>query len=45
MSNEEQVDANTPPTFLVHSKDDRGVPIKNSEAFLAALKNTTCRAS
>lgn len=38
MSNEEQVDANTPPTFLVHSKDDRGVPIKNSEAFLAALK-------
>ncbi|MBX2852856.1 MAG: alpha/beta hydrolase [Phycisphaeraceae bacterium] len=37
MSNEEQVDANTPPTFLVHSKDDKAVPIKNSEAFLAAL--------
>ena len=38
MSNEEQVDENTPPTFLVHSKDDKAVPIKNSEAFLAALK-------
>jgi len=38
LSNEEQVGANTPPTFLVHSKDDRAVPIKNSEAFLAALK-------
>jgi acetyl esterase/lipase len=38
MSNEERVDKNTPPTFLVHSKDDKAVPIKNSEAFLAALK-------
>ena len=38
LSNEEQVDANTPPTFLVHSKDDRAVKIKNSEMFLAAMK-------
>lgn len=38
LSNEEQVDANTPPAFLVHSKDDRVVKIKNSEMFLAALK-------
>ena len=38
MSNEEQVDESTPPTLLVHSKDDRAVPIKNSEAFLAAMK-------
>ncbi|MEO0475268.1 MAG: alpha/beta hydrolase [Planctomycetota bacterium] len=38
LSNEEQVDENTPPTFLVHSKDDKAVPIKNSEMFLAALK-------
>ncbi|MEM9347968.1 MAG: alpha/beta hydrolase [Planctomycetota bacterium] len=37
LSNEEQVDENTPPTFLVHSKDDRAVPIKNSEQVLAAL--------
>lgn len=38
MSNEQQVDQKTPPTFLVHSKDDKVVPIKNSEQFLAALK-------
>ncbi|MEM9110488.1 MAG: alpha/beta hydrolase [Planctomycetota bacterium] len=37
LSNEEQIDEDTPPTFLVHSKDDRAVPIKNSEQFLAAL--------
>ena len=38
MSNEEQVNEKTPPTLLVHSKDDKAVPIKNSEAYLAALK-------
>ena len=38
MSTEKQVNAQTPPTLLVHSKDDRGVPIGNSELFLAALK-------
>lgn len=38
MSNDEQVNEKTPPTFLVHSKDDKAVPIKNSELFLAALK-------
>lgn len=38
LSNEEQVDETTPPTLMVHSKDDRAVPIKNSEAFLAAMK-------
>lgn len=38
MSNEERVDKTTPPTLLVHSKDDKAVPIKNSEAFLAAMK-------
>ncbi|MGB0768172.1 MAG: alpha/beta hydrolase, partial [Phycisphaeraceae bacterium] len=38
MSTEKRVDAKTPPTLLVHSKDDRAVPIGNSELFLEALK-------
>lgn len=38
LSNEKQVNKDTPPTLLVHSKDDRAVPIGNSELFLAALK-------
>ena len=38
LSNDERVDAKTPPTFLVHSKDDKTVPIANSERFLAGLK-------
>lgn len=38
MSTEKQVGKKTPPTLLVHSKDDRGVPIENSELFFAALK-------
>lgn len=37
MSNDEQVDQSTPPTLLVHSKDDRAVPIANSELFLKAM--------
>lgn len=36
-SNERQVTAQTPPTFLVHAADD-GVKIENSELFAAALK-------
>lgn len=36
-SNEKQVNANTPPTFLVHATDDSAVPIKNSEEFRNAL--------
>lgn len=38
MSNDEQINAQTPPTFLVHSKDDKAVLIENSERFLAGLK-------
>ena len=38
LSTEKQVNQDTPPTLLVHSKDDKGVPIGNSELFLAALK-------
>ncbi|WP_233267520.1 alpha/beta hydrolase [Algibacter sp. L1A34] len=37
-SNELQVTKNTPRTFLVHSGDDKAVPIKNSLKFYEALK-------
>ena len=38
MSTEKQVTKNTPPTYLVHGKADRGVKPKNSELFYEALK-------
>ncbi|AUD07496.1 esterase [Spirosoma pollinicola] len=39
-SNELQVTAQTPPTFLVHAEDDKAVPVENSINFyLACLKN------
>jgi acetyl esterase/lipase len=37
-SNEKQVTAQTPPTFLVHADDDTGVPSRNSVEFYMALK-------
>ncbi|PCJ92313.1 MAG: esterase [Flavobacteriaceae bacterium] len=37
-SNELQVNANTPPTLLVHAADDEGVPVENSLLFFKALK-------
>jgi len=37
-SNELQVNAQTPPAFLVHAKDDKAVPIDNSEMYLDQLK-------
>lgn len=36
-SNEQNVDGSTPPTFLVHAKDD-GVKVENSLLFAAALQ-------
>ncbi len=36
-SNELQVTAQTPPTFLVHATDDDAVPVMNSIAFYKAL--------
>ncbi len=36
-SNELQVKANTPPTFIVHSADDEAVPVENSLLFYQAL--------
>ena len=38
-SNESQVTADTPPAFIVHSRPDQTVPIKNSELFAEALKS------
>ncbi len=37
-SNEKQVTANTPPTFLAHAVDDQPVPIENSRALYRALQ-------
>jgi len=37
-SNEKQVTKETPPTFLVHAADDRGLPVENSLRFFEALK-------
>lgn len=38
MSNELQVTPETPPTFLVHTTDDAGVPVENSLDFYRALR-------
>ena len=37
-SNELQVNSNTPPTFLIHSKDDDVVKVSNSTRFQEALQ-------
>ncbi|WPU95101.1 alpha/beta hydrolase [Mucilaginibacter sabulilitoris] len=36
-SNEKQITANTPPTFLVHAEDDKTVPVQNSLMFYDSL--------
>ncbi len=38
LSNEKQVTADTPPTFLWHTEDDPGVPVENSLLFAQALR-------
>ena len=38
-SNELQVNENTPPTFIVHSTNDKAVPVENSLNFFKALKD------
>lgn len=38
-SNEEQVDAQTPPAFIVHAADDKAVPVKNSLAYIEKLNS------
>jgi acetyl esterase/lipase len=37
-SAERHVDANTPPTFLVHAFDDEAVPVENSLRFMNAMR-------
>jgi acetyl esterase/lipase len=37
-SNELQIDKNTPPTLLIHSVDDKAVPIENSLRYFEKLK-------
>ncbi len=38
LSNESQVNAQTPPTFLFHTANDRTVPVENSVNFFLALR-------
>ena len=38
LSNEKQVTAQTPPTFLFHTNEDTGVPAENSVLFYLALR-------
>jgi acetyl esterase/lipase len=38
-SNELHIDRNTPPTFMVHSFDDKAVPIENTFRYLQNLKD------
>lgn len=38
LSNERQVTSETPPTFLVHTDEDKGVPAENSIHFYLALR-------
>ena len=38
LSNEKQVTAQTPPTFLFHTNEDKGVPSENSVLFYLALR-------
>ena len=38
LSNEKQVTAQTPPTFLLHTDEDKGVPAENSVMFYLALR-------
>jgi len=38
LSNEKQVTLETPPTFLVHTYEDKGVPAENSIYFYLALR-------
>ena len=44
-SNELQVTANTPPTFLVHAQDDKAVPLENSLLYFQALHSHGIKAA
>ncbi len=36
-SNHKQITSNTPPTFIVHSMDDKAVPVQNSFQYMSML--------
>lgn len=38
LSNQDQVNKDTPPTFLAHTNEDRGVPAENSILYVLALR-------
>lgn len=38
LSNEKQVTSQTPPTFLIHTDEDKAVPVENSIYFYLALR-------
>lgn len=40
LSTQNRITKDTPPTFLVHSSDDKAVPLQNSEVFYDKLKKT-----
>jgi acetyl esterase/lipase len=40
LSNERQVTPDTPPTFLAHTNEDKGVPAENSLLFAMALRRS-----
>jgi acetyl esterase/lipase len=44
LSNEKHVTADTPPTFLFHTTDDKTVPVENSVYFYLALRKAGVRA-
>lgn len=44
LSNETQVTPQTPPTFIVHTEDDRTVPVQNALVFYDALKRNGVQA-
>lgn len=44
LSNEKQVTADTPPTFLFHTTEDKTVPVENSIYFYLALRKAGVRA-
>jgi len=43
-SNEKQIDANTPPAFLVHAQDDKTVPVQNSLMMYEAITKAGAKA-
>ena len=45
LSTDKRVTAATPPTMLIHSSDDKGVPVENSLAFYAALQQNKVSAT